>query len=330
MIGGHFLKGWSRTQNHVTLSSAEAELIALVKCSAELMGMRSAMKDGGVESSGVVYADSSAALAIAKRKGAGQLRHINISSLWIQEKQDLRQLEMRKVLGTENPADLMTKYLTRAVMDTHLEYLSQRRESGRARSGLNIQGKNAPSKTDGSSTASGDGVGICLEDNWMNSASSHQIWPTLWLGETHFEATDGSWQSVRHTAKRRALMTPKRVAGLKLPSGVEWTGKRRTVIHPSGCTNPGSHSDQTSPELNACTATEYASDASDPDMPALTPLVIPAAQSARAALDRLNANHKGRCRSTRIKSEDQPTIFKDEGQGHKRRTQQWCESTLSP
>ena len=31
MIGTHFLKGWSRTQNHVTMSSAEAELIALVK-----------------------------------------------------------------------------------------------------------------------------------------------------------------------------------------------------------------------------------------------------------------------------------------------------------
>ena len=232
MIGSPFMKCWSRTPNHVTLSSAEAELIALVKCSAELMGMRSAMRDWGVESSGVVYADSSAALAIANRKGAGKLRHINISSLWIQEKQDLHQLEMRKVLGTENPADLMTKYLTRSVMDTHLEYLSQRRESGRARSGLNIQGKSAPSNTDVSSTATGDDVGICLEDNWMNVASSHQIWPTLWLGETHFEATDGSWKSVRHTAKRRALMTPKRVAGLKLPSGVEWTGKRRTVIHP--------------------------------------------------------------------------------------------------
>ena len=282
MIGGHFLKGWSRTQNHVTLSSAEAELIALVKCSAELMGMRSAMRDWGVESSGVVYADSSAALAIANRKGAGKLRHINISSLWIQEKQDLHQLEMRKVLGTENPADLMTKYLTRAVMDTHLEYLSQRRESGRARSGLNIQGKSAPGNAD-SSTATGDRVNICLEDDWMKPASSHQIWPTLWMGETHFEATDGSWKSVRHTAKRRALMTPKRVAGLKLPSGVEWTGKRRTVIHPIGCTDPGSRSDQAAPELN-----------------------------------------------TRNKSEDQPTTFKDEGQGHKRRTQQRCESTLSP
>ena len=52
LIGCHFLKGWSRPPNHVTLSSAEAELIALVKCSAELMGMRSAMRDWGVESSG--------------------------------------------------------------------------------------------------------------------------------------------------------------------------------------------------------------------------------------------------------------------------------------
>ena len=316
-------------------SSAEAELIALVKCSAELMGMRSAMRDWGVESNGVVYADSSAALAIANRKGAGKLRHIHISSLWIQEKQDLHQLEMRKVLGTENPADLMTKYLTRSVMDTHLEYLSQRRESGRAKSGLNIQGKSSSSAAR-LSTATGDQSSICLDDNWMNEASSHQVWPTLWLGSTQFEATDGSWKSVRHTAPRRALMTPKRVTSLKLPSGVEWTGRRRTVIQ---------QTDRTTPTLNACTNSDDASDASDPNMPELTPLVVPIAQSAQAALERLNANHRGKVRATpreqsrtgtvtyphaRSKAGDQPTVFKDKGQGHKRRTQQWCESTLSP
>ena len=81
MIGGHFIKGWARTQNHVTLSSAEAELVALVKCSAELLGARSMMRDLGVESEGLVYADSTAALAIAKRKGAGKMRHININCL---------------------------------------------------------------------------------------------------------------------------------------------------------------------------------------------------------------------------------------------------------
>ena len=72
----------------LSLSSAEAELIAMVKCSAELLGVRSMLRDLGVETSGVVYADSSAALAIAKRKGAGKLRHINVSSLRVQECQD--------------------------------------------------------------------------------------------------------------------------------------------------------------------------------------------------------------------------------------------------
>ena len=67
MIGGHFIKGWSRTQNHITLSSAEAELIALVKCSAELLGVRSMLRDFGRESAGGLYAASSAALAIARR-----------------------------------------------------------------------------------------------------------------------------------------------------------------------------------------------------------------------------------------------------------------------
>ena len=38
VIGGHFLKGWARTENHVTMSSAEAELVAMVKCCSELMG----------------------------------------------------------------------------------------------------------------------------------------------------------------------------------------------------------------------------------------------------------------------------------------------------
>ena len=85
MIGSHFIKGWSRTQNHVTLSSAEAELIALVKCTAETLGVCAVLRDWGQEKSSMLYADSSAALAIAKRKGAGKLRHIHISALWIQD-----------------------------------------------------------------------------------------------------------------------------------------------------------------------------------------------------------------------------------------------------
>ena len=122
------------------MSSAEVEHISLVKGTAELLGIRSMMKDWGRESCGVVYADSSAALAVAKRKGAGKLRHINVSSLWIKERRDREDLEMIKVLGTENPVDLMTNYLTRVAADRCMGYLSQERVAGRAKSGLKVQG----------------------------------------------------------------------------------------------------------------------------------------------------------------------------------------------
>ena len=87
-----------------------------------------------------LYADSSAALAIAKRKGAGKLRHINVSALWIQDIQDREGAQYLKVLGTENPADLMTKYLVREKADACMQRIGQEISQGRAKSGLDIQG----------------------------------------------------------------------------------------------------------------------------------------------------------------------------------------------
>ncbi len=81
VIGTHFLKGWSRTQQCITLSSAEAELVAMCKLSAELLGLLSMLQDLRESRTGTVLADSTAALAIADRKGSGKLRHININLL---------------------------------------------------------------------------------------------------------------------------------------------------------------------------------------------------------------------------------------------------------
>ena len=99
------------------------------------------LRDFGRSSEGVVYADSSAALAIARRKGAGKMRHINVNSLWIQERQNEKDLELRKVLGTENPADLMTKNLARQSLDKCMLQLNQHRTAGRAQASLDLQGR---------------------------------------------------------------------------------------------------------------------------------------------------------------------------------------------
>ena len=99
------------------------------------------MVDLGRDSSGILYADSSAALAIAKRKGAGKLRHINVSSLWIRERQDKGELEYRKVLGTEKPSGPMIESLARQSMDKCMDTLGQSRVAGRAHVGLEVQGQ---------------------------------------------------------------------------------------------------------------------------------------------------------------------------------------------
>ena len=146
MVGDPFIKGWSRTQSHVTTSSAEAELIAFVKCNAESLGIKSMAKDWGHDLGVNLYADSSAALAIAKRKGAGKLRHINVSALWIQDIQDREGAQYLKIEGTKNPADLMTKYLTRDKIDACMQSICQEVMSGRANAGLDIQGASAKAK----------------------------------------------------------------------------------------------------------------------------------------------------------------------------------------
>ena len=68
MKGGHWLKSWSSTQKNVTLSSGEAELVAAVKMSAELIGLAQLAQDWGEEVEGHVHIDSAAAYANTKPK----------------------------------------------------------------------------------------------------------------------------------------------------------------------------------------------------------------------------------------------------------------------
>ena len=46
----------------------------------------SLMEDWGIEHKGNVPVGSSAAIGAASRKGAGNMRHVRIGHLWIQEK----------------------------------------------------------------------------------------------------------------------------------------------------------------------------------------------------------------------------------------------------
>ena len=68
------------------------------------------LKDLGVSAPLRVWTDSSAALGICSRQGLGKLRHLDTHTLWVQQAVRSRRLELKKVLGEENPADLFTKH----------------------------------------------------------------------------------------------------------------------------------------------------------------------------------------------------------------------------
>eukprot|EP00973_Karenia_brevis_P091432 12407404-Karenia_brevis.AAC.1 len=113
-IGCHLIKSWSKTQSLIALSSAESELYACIKATAEGLGIAAAMRDFGEEVSGRVYADASAALGIISRKGLGKVRHIDTSYLWIQEVSAKRKVAFEKIEGAKNQADMMTKNISAA------------------------------------------------------------------------------------------------------------------------------------------------------------------------------------------------------------------------
>ena len=111
MLGGHVLRTWSSTQASISLSSGEAEFYGVVRAAGAALGHQSLMEDMGYKLPVRVWTDSSAAMGVCHRQGLGRLRHIETQSLWVQQKVRNDSIELRKVRGEANPADMFTNYL---------------------------------------------------------------------------------------------------------------------------------------------------------------------------------------------------------------------------
>ena len=85
MHGGHLIHHWSSTQSIVSLSSAEAELNAIVKSVMEVLGVVNVLKECLRPYKGRVFTDSSAANGIVHRQGAGKVKHLECRQLWVQD-----------------------------------------------------------------------------------------------------------------------------------------------------------------------------------------------------------------------------------------------------
>ena len=131
LIGHCLIKHWSKTQTTISLSSGEAELHGIAYGAAQALGLQSLLLDLGWKLRIRVHSDATAAIGICKRKGIGKIRHLATTDLWIQDKVRSKVIELVKVLGADNPADVLTKYVNRQIMEKALLALGLLPMSGR-------------------------------------------------------------------------------------------------------------------------------------------------------------------------------------------------------
>ena len=135
-LGKHTIQHWSSTQTSTALSSAEAaEFGCVLRGSGQGLGYQALLSDLGVEVPLRVWTDSSAAIGICQRQGLGKVRHLDTQTLWIQQAVRAGKVDLRKVPGESNPADLLTKHsLTQARMEMLVQLHGCRYTEGRAES----------------------------------------------------------------------------------------------------------------------------------------------------------------------------------------------------
>ena len=62
----------------------------------------------------------------------GRIRHLDVMDLWVQEKFTTGAARIDKVLGAENPADILTKHVEKKLLDVALQKMGMVQRAGRS------------------------------------------------------------------------------------------------------------------------------------------------------------------------------------------------------
>ena len=95
MVGWHPLRTWSSTQKVVATSSAEAELYSAAEGASRGLGLQSMLREMGVDASLELSTDSSSAM--------------EVKDLWLQALVKYGRVTLRKIPGSHNVSDVLTK-----------------------------------------------------------------------------------------------------------------------------------------------------------------------------------------------------------------------------
>ena len=140
MYGSHCLKSWAKTLPVLALSSGEAELMAVVRGTADAMGLQALFADLGMDRKIAVRSDATAAIGIVSRIGLGKVRHLSVADLWVQQAAREGRVDYSRIPGQINPADMFTKHVPAEVMWRHMRTIGFEDREGRAAAAVDLVG----------------------------------------------------------------------------------------------------------------------------------------------------------------------------------------------
>ena len=110
---GCMITSWARVQRSLALSSAEAEYYSLTTGLQECLHVQNMLKEMNREVTIELWSDSLGAKQAAERPGALHMRHMALRWHFLKEAVKKNLAWIKKIPTGENPADLLTKILSR-------------------------------------------------------------------------------------------------------------------------------------------------------------------------------------------------------------------------
>ena len=114
IMGGTAVSWVSKLQKIVALSTTEAEYVAVTEASKEMIWLKSFLEElGHSQEESVLHCDSQSAIHLAKNPAFhARTKHIQVRYHFIRTTLEDGALSLEKILGSKNPADMMTKTVT--------------------------------------------------------------------------------------------------------------------------------------------------------------------------------------------------------------------------
>eukprot|EP00972_Heterocapsa_arctica_P078769 11614922-Heterocapsa_arctica.AAC.1 len=111
------------------------------------MGFQSVAADLGIKLDIEIFSDNAAARGMVRRTGLGKVRHIHVQELWAQQALRDGIFILSPILGVDNPADILTKYVDKAGLDKHCSTLGLVPRMGRSSIAPQIAAPSSPTRS---------------------------------------------------------------------------------------------------------------------------------------------------------------------------------------